>query len=852
MAYKDFSSPLVGPETHPLPLLTLLADAQGVILSRCLGPADLVPYGGELGAIVRPLDDQAFADWWNDLCQRAASPQAVQEDALLRLNGQAEPISLLLTRIAERDEYLVTCLPQGCHRPEMCSLLQHLNVAAARLETDALLHWVRERVTGLLPTDSFYIALHDPEIDLVELRELLDDGALVQEVQYQRRVDGLIGWVLAQRQSLLIRDLDHEATPVAPIQTGAPVRSILMVPLIAHDRCLGVLSLQAKAPQVYIDGDLRFMEVVASLTALGIDRMRLQREAQSHLVVLQALQEISAQLMTVRTDEQLALAITGVLLRLIQADEVRLYLRPRLTAGLEFAAGLTAEGRTAPRPAPVAGSIVMKLDGQGGIAVLSEPPASSLAVDGLDWPPASVIGMPIQRAGVRYGVVMLLYRQPHLLREDERRTLRLMADQAAITVESLRSSRTLLQRFEEVEALHALAQQVTEQQVSEGMLGMVVETVRDIFHCRACVISMLDEDRQEVVIRAAVGVKQRWRDEVHWKVGEGVAGNVVATGRTIYVPDVHGDPAHLIFDPEVHSVLAVPITFQGRTIGALNLDSTQPDAFSLDHERVLGIAAAQIAAALENARLYQAELERAKVLVATNEELKMQDRLREELIQNLAHELRNPLTYVKGYVGLLQDGVMGEVTEEQQDALRIIADKADMLEHLIADVASLEQISEETLERELLDVNALARQAIEFKPVGADCAPAHLYCRGQRRGISDQRRSPPPDPGHRQLAQQRDQIHPGQRDDHVAHDRQSWRPHSRSGRGRYRDWHRSAAPQPHFRALLPGEGPRAEPDWRLWDRAGDRAARGRSPSGPHPGGERARPGQHLRAHSAAL
>ena len=437
MAYKDFSSPLVEPETHPLPLLTLLADAQGVILSRCLGPADLVPFGGELGAVVKPLDGRAFADWWAGLCQRAAGPQAVQEDALLWLDGQAVPISLLLTRIAERDEFLVTGLPPGCHRPEMCSLLQHLSVAAARLETDALLRWVREHVTDLLPADSFYIALHDPEIDLVELREPLDDGAFLQESLYQRHMDGLLGWVLTQRRSLLIRDLDHKSTPVAPIQDGAATRSILMVPLLAHDRCLGVLSLQARTPQAYANGDLRFMEIVAGLTALGVDRMRLQREAQSHLAVLQALQEITAQLMTVHTDEQLALAITGVLLRLVQADEVRLYLRPRLTAGLEFAAGLTAAGRTEPRPAPVAGSIVMKLDGQGGIAVLSEPPASSLAVDGFDWPPASVIGMPIQRTGVRYGVVMLLYQQPHLLREDERRTLHLMADQAALTVESL-------------------------------------------------------------------------------------------------------------------------------------------------------------------------------------------------------------------------------------------------------------------------------------------------------------------------------------------------------------------------------------------------------------------------------
>ena len=43
-------------------------------------------------------------------------------------------------------------------------MLQQLSVAAARLETNALLRWVRENVTALLPADSFYIALHDPKL----------------------------------------------------------------------------------------------------------------------------------------------------------------------------------------------------------------------------------------------------------------------------------------------------------------------------------------------------------------------------------------------------------------------------------------------------------------------------------------------------------------------------------------------------------------------------------------------------------------------------------------------------------------------------------------------------------------
>jgi len=59
-------------------------------------------------------------------------------------------------------------------------------------------------------------------------------------------------------------------------------------------------------------------------------------------------------------------------------------------------------------------------------------------------------------------------------------------------------------------------------------------------------------------------------------------------------------------NPETRSELVVPLFYKGRVIGVLDLEHTRPNFFNEDHERILTTLAAQVAIAIENARLYQA------------------------------------------------------------------------------------------------------------------------------------------------------------------------------------------------------------------------------------------------------
>ena len=75
--------------------------------------------------------------------------------------------------------------------------------------------------------------------------------------------------------------------------------------------------------------------------------------------------------------------------------------------------------------------------------------------------------------------------------------------------------------------------------------------------------------------------------------------------RLVNVPDVHHDARYLPTNPETRSELIVPLFHKGRIIGVLDLEHTRTGFFNEEHERMLTTLAAQVAIAIENARLYQ-------------------------------------------------------------------------------------------------------------------------------------------------------------------------------------------------------------------------------------------------------
>ncbi len=184
-------------------------------------------------------------------------------------------------------------------------------------------------------------------------------------------------------------------------------------------------------------------------------------------------------------------------------------------------------------------------------------------------------------------------------------SLQAFALQAATAIEKAQLFAETKRRLTEVTTLYNLANQVSSSLELERVLEIIAEALRQAVNCRGCVLFLLNQESEMLEIKAAAGVKPEWRQAARLRLGEGIAGQVALTGQSIYIPDTHQGRDIVVFDPEVRSILAVPMISQGRIIGTLNVDDNQPDAFPPDLEQLLTIAAAQAAVAITNASLFE-------------------------------------------------------------------------------------------------------------------------------------------------------------------------------------------------------------------------------------------------------
>ena len=109
------------------------------------------------------------------------------------------------------------------------------------------------------------------------------------------------------------------------------------------------------------------------------------------------------------------------------------------------------------------------------------------------------------------------------------------------------------------------------------------------------------------------------------------------------------------------------------------------------------------------------------------------DRLKDELVQNVSHELRTPLTFIKGYIELLSGGDLGQMNERQQDCLKIVAEKTNLVTRLVSDIVFLQQIENESLQLADIDLGQMMRRVVQVTRVRrsesgytAGCLPPDL------------------------------------------------------------------------------------------------------------------------------
>ena len=97
------------------------------------------------------------------------------------------------------------------------------------------------------------------------------------------------------------------------------------------------------------------------------------------------------------------------------------------------------------------------------------------------------------------------------------------------------------------------------------------------------------------------------------------------------------------------------------------------------------------------------------------QELKKTDKLKSDFLNVTSHELRTPMTSMKGYVQMLIKGQLGEISENQENALSVILRNTDHLDHLVQDILDTSRLESGTMKfiPQKTDMKQLADEVTE-------------------------------------------------------------------------------------------------------------------------------------------
>ena len=225
----------------------------------------------------------------------------------------------------------------------------------------------------------------------------------------------------------------------------------------------------------------------------------------------------------------------------------------------------------------------------------------------------AVLAVPLHAKGRTVGAFAAGDRLGRVFSADEVRLAEALADHAAAALENAQLYAEAGERGREAELLSELARAINASLDLDTVLGRVTAAARELCRADRARIAVRDGEHPGLVFRYAVGTPAVDQDQVRVAPGEGLAGQVLATGRAVRSHAVGDSPraaaGEAVMPPgggDV-AVLIAPIRMRGGVEGLLHVDNQPARAFSERDEAILLRLADHAAVALGNARLFAGE-----------------------------------------------------------------------------------------------------------------------------------------------------------------------------------------------------------------------------------------------------
>lgn len=189
--------------------------------------------------------------------------------------------------------------------------------------------------------------------------------------------------------------------------------------------------------------------------------------------------------------------------------------------------------------------------------------------------------------------------------DDDLKLLSILANLAAIDIECSSIHKAMKQRNERLTALCDISQAMASTLHLQKLLDLIVDKAISLTNATSSSIMLIDKQNEILNIMSFRGLEEDTSERVKLKVGEGITGTVAKEGKAILENNVRNNPQYVAVSNDVSSELAVPMIFEGKITGVINVDSIHLNAFTEEDKELLITLSNHASIAINNAKLFE-------------------------------------------------------------------------------------------------------------------------------------------------------------------------------------------------------------------------------------------------------
>lgn len=554
---------------------------------------------------------------------------------------------------------------------------------------DDILELIYAQTIQIIPTIDFRITLHDSFSNY-----LYHVFYLEEDERYNDRENkplplgkGLEQEVIQSHRPLVTDDYERECRARAVLPNAAGLVAWAGVPLNAGAETIGVLSLGSRdLSVVYTSEQINLLHAIADQAAGAIVKARLLKESERRTRQLTSLNEVARSLTS-------TLSVDTLLHQILQSAESLLNCESGSLLMIDETTGeLVYKFVTRPGSESLIGSRIPPGEGLAGKAVQESQPILANDVrkmkdfanhpeQGSTFDPQDLLVVPLQIKDRVIGVIEVVNRKDGLpFNQDDQELLAAFTSQAAVAIENARlytlTDQALAARVEELSVMQRIDRELNASLNVERAIHITLAWAMRQSGADAGLVASVEKDGLRVMAYQGY-TNELARYEITYLPEIPTLKASLESGQA-YRSERNPIDTFLSLLPGARAQIAVPIHREDAISGVIFLESTHPETTSDEVLAFLSRLSDHASIAIANARLY-AEVQSANLA-------------KSDFVSFVSHELKTPMTSIKGFTDLLFSGVVGPVNDTQRNFLSTIRSNVDRMVTLVTDLADVSRI----------------------------------------------------------------------------------------------------------------------------------------------------------------